>query len=58
MMHPPCRHQPHPNPWAWRRSRTDLAADGVLVAIFDADPVEPSDDQYVLAMRAARSTVD
>jgi hypothetical protein len=51
--------QPHPNLWAWRRFRTDLGAGDVLVAIFDADPAEPSDDPYVLAMRAAApSTVD
>jgi hypothetical protein len=50
--------QEHPNLWAWRRFRTDLAEDDVVVAVFDADLAAPCDDPHVLAMRAAVSTVD
>lgn len=50
--------QEHPNLWAWRRLRARLAADDVLVAVFDADPAAPCDDPHVLAVRAAVSIVD
>ena len=45
--------QPHPNLWAWRALRATLADTDEVVAVFDEDPSQPSDDPLVLAMRAA-----
>jgi hypothetical protein len=44
--------QPHPNLWAWREFRGRLTEADEVVAVFDADPSQPCDDPYVLAMRA------
>ncbi len=46
--------QPHPNLWAWREFRATLTDADQVVAVFDEDPARPSDDAFVLAMRAAR----
>ena len=45
--------QPHPNLWAWRQARTALAEGDRVVIVFDADPATPSEDRFVLALRAA-----
>jgi hypothetical protein len=44
--------QPHPNLWAWRGLRARLTDTDEAIAVFDADPAQPCDDPYVLAMRA------
>lgn len=44
--------QPHPNLWAWRELRARLSDTDEVIAVFDADPTQPSSDPYVLAMRA------
>ncbi len=45
--------QPHPNLWAGRRVRETLGDTDEVVAVFDEDSSEPTDDPDVLAMRKA-----